>query len=100
MSDIIKQTGTFKSFDGTQIYYEVRGTGKPIIMCYGIGCLMNHWRHQIKYFSQNYQTIVFDYRGHHNSPVPENRDNVSINAICEDIKLLADHLEIKSASFF
>lgn len=100
MTDVIKKTGTFESFDGTPIYYEVRGSGKPIFLAYGLGCLMNHWVHQVKYFSGRYQTILFDYRGHHRSPTPENWDHLTIDALCMDIKGLADHLGIKEASFW
>lgn len=100
MKKINKTTGYFKSFDDTPIYYEVRGQGKPIIMVYGIACLINHWRHQIRYFSENYQTIVFDLRGHHHSAVPHKRENLSIDAIAQDIILLAEHLKIKKASFW
>jgi pimeloyl-ACP methyl ester carboxylesterase len=99
-ADFEKKTGTFISFDGTPIYYEVRGTGKPVVMCYGLACLINHWIQQIKYFSHDYQTIVFDYRGHHLSGIPENHDNLTIDAICQDIKGLLDHLHIKEASFW
>ncbi len=98
--DVSKRTGTFKSFDGTPIYYEVRGTGKPIVLCYGIACLMNHWTHQLRYFSHNYQTIVFDYRGHHNTPVPASRENLSLDAICQDMAGLLEHLKIEKASFW
>jgi pimeloyl-ACP methyl ester carboxylesterase len=95
-----KKTGYFKSFDGTPIYYEVRGKGKPIVLTYGIVCLMNHWHHQLKYFSENYQTIVFDLRGHHNTPVPLDRENLSLDAIARDIPLLLEHLGIEKASFW
>ncbi|HVK62356.1 MAG TPA: alpha/beta hydrolase [Bdellovibrionales bacterium] len=98
--EIKKTTGTFESFDGTSIYYEVRGSGRPIILCYGLACLINHWTHQIKYFSQNYQTIVFDYRGHHQSGMPADPENLSIDAICKDMKALCEHLGIKKASFW
>jgi pimeloyl-ACP methyl ester carboxylesterase len=98
--DIKKTTGYFTSFDGTQIYYEVRGSGRPLIMCYGLACLINHWTHQIRYFSQNYQTIVFDYRGHHNSKAPIDRTQLSIDAICLDIKALVDHLNIDQGASF
>ncbi|RME15102.1 MAG: alpha/beta hydrolase [Bdellovibrio sp.] len=94
-----KKTGYFKSFDGTKIYYEVRGEGPPLVFCYGIGCLINHWQHQIKYFSQNYKTIVFDYRGHHKSEVPKNIKNISIKSLAKDLKGLLDHLEISKAGF-
>ena len=100
MKQFEKRTGHFKSFDGTPIYYEVRGQGKPLVLTYGIVCLMNHWHHQVKHFSENYQTIVFDLRGHHNTPVPEDRENLSLDAIARDIPLLLEHLGIEKASFW
>ena len=93
-----KETGTFRSFDGTHIYYEVRGEGRPVVLAYGIGCLINHWIHQIKYFSQFYRVITFDYRAHHKSDLPESRDNLNIDALAQDLSGLMDHLAIESAS--
>lgn len=93
-----KQTGTFRSFDGTRIYYESRGEGPPLILSYGIGCLMNHWRHQVRHFSKNYRVITYDYRAHHQSEIPENRENLNVDALAQDLKGLMDHLEIQKAS--
>ncbi len=100
MNAVKKSTGYFKSFDGTKIYYEVRGQGRPIVMAYGIGCLINHWQNQIKYFSQRYQTIVFDFRAHHKSEMPQDREQISIDAIARDIHRMLDHLGIEQASLF
>jgi len=100
MRQFEKRTGHFNSFDGTPIYYEVRGEGKPIVLTYGIVCLMNHWRHQIKYFSEKYQTIVFDLRGHHSTPVPQDRENLSLDAIARDMSCLLEHLGLEKASFW
>ncbi len=100
MSLISKSTGTFRSFDGTRIYYEVRGEGFPIVLNYGIGCLLNHWRHQIKHFSQNYKVIAYDYRAHHRSQIPEDRDHLTCDALAQDLKALLDHLEIQKASLW
>lgn len=100
MNLVPKQTGTFRSFDGTRIYYEVRGEGFPIVLNYGIGCLINHWRHQIKHFSQSYKVIAYDYRAHHRSEIPENREHLSIDAMAQDLKSLLDHLEIQKASLW
>jgi pimeloyl-ACP methyl ester carboxylesterase len=96
---IDKQIGTFESFDGTPIYYEVRGHGKPLIFAYGIACSAHHWRHQLKYFSENYQTIFLDFRGHHGTPIPKDRSHLSIDAMAKDYKWLMDHLGLKSATF-
>lgn len=100
MNPIPKKTGSFKSYDGTRIYYEVRGEGPPIFLAYGIGCLMNHWGHQIKFFSQNYQTVAFDYRAHHKSEIPSDRSELHIEALAKDLLCLMDHLGFEKASFW
>lgn len=99
-NSVLKRTGFYESFDGTKIYYEVRGEGRPIVLCYGIACLINHWIHQLRYFSGNYQTIVFDYRGHHQTAAPEDSKNLSLEATCKDLQGLLDHLGIERASFW
>lgn len=100
MNEIPKVTGYFKSFDETPIYYEVRGSGPPLVLAYGIGCLINHWHHQLNYFSQSYQTIVFDYRGHHKSAVPISQENLTIDSLAQDLLLLLKHLGIAKASLW
>ncbi len=97
MEKILKQTGTFKSFDGTRIYYEVRGEGKPIVLCYGIGCLINHWTHQINHFSKTHKVIAFDYRAHHKSSIPQDQNQLTLDAHAQDIKALLNHLDIEKA---
>lgn len=93
------QTGSFTSFDGTPIYYESRGEGEPIIFVYGIGCLMNHWHHQVSYFSKNYRVITFDIRGHHKSTPLAEPNNLSMGDLSKDIHALLEHLNISSAHF-
>jgi pimeloyl-ACP methyl ester carboxylesterase len=100
MNLIAKTTGTFQSFDGTEIYYEIRGKGKPLILNYGIGCLINHWRPQIRHFSETHQVIVYDYRAHHNSSVPADLRQMTADALAKDLHALMVHLQIEKASLW
>ncbi len=99
MDSVLKQTGYFKSFDGTPIYFEKRGDGPPIIFCYGVGCLFNHWSPQIRYFSKSYSTVLFDYRGHHRTPIPEDKSTLTIEALAKDLLALCDHLGYEKVTF-
>jgi len=94
-----KKTGYIKAFDDTPIYYEVKGEGPPLFFAYGLACSSNHWHHQVKYFSQNYTCITWDYRGHNRSEAPKNRDHLTMDALAMDLKSLCDHLNVKSAGF-
>lgn len=99
MDVIKKDSKKIRSFDGTEIYYETRGTGEPIIFVYGIACLMNHWHHQLKFFSRSYQVISFDLRGHHQSYPIADQNNVNIASTAKDIEVLMDTLGLKTAHF-
>jgi len=98
MIDFSKKTGFFESFDGTRIYYETRGSGLPLVMLYGIACGTNQWRHQLKYFSSKFMTVVFDYRGHGRSESPKDRENLSVDALAKDTLCLMQHLGLTKAS--
>src|ERR1700677_2937021 len=93
-----KTTGTFASYDGTEIYYEIRGEGRPLILNYGIGCLINHWRPQIRHFAETHQVIVYDYRAHHHSSVPSDLKEMTADALAKDLHALMAHLQIEKAS--
>ncbi|UOF00370.1 alpha/beta fold hydrolase [Bdellovibrio reynosensis] len=94
-----KQTGSFESFDGTSIYYEVRGEGEPLILVYGIACLMNHWHHQTETFCKRYKVITFDLRGHQKSNPVVDMNQLSMEALSKDIQALMSHLNIEKAHF-
>ncbi len=99
METIPKVTGKFESFDGTPIYYEVRGKGTPLVLIYGIACPINHWHYQIEYFSKFYQVVTFDLRGHQKSTPVADMKNLTMDALTKDIIGLLGHLKIKKAHF-
>ena len=77
----------------------MRGEGRPLVFVYGIACLINHWHNQLHHFSKSYQTIIFDYRGHHFSDVPEDKNNLTMEALAQDLICLCEHLNIDKAFF-
>lgn len=99
MASIRKQVGTIKSTDNIPIYYELRGEGPPIVFVYGIACLINHWHHQIAFFSKTNTVITFDLRGHHKSTPIQHSNQLTISAVCEDILQLLNYLKISKSHF-
>lgn len=90
----VREKGFFSAEDGTALYYEVQGEGRPLILCYGLTCRREHWRHQVAYFSQKYQVITLDYRGHHASDRPKNDRNLTIDWCGRDVTSLIRHLKL------
>lgn len=99
MSLINKSRGTFQSYDGTQIYYEVRGDGSPVIWVYGIACLINHFHHQVTEFAKDHRSIIFDLRGHNRSKAPKDLSHMTVLDMAKDLVALLDHLKIEKAHF-
>lgn len=52
------------------LFYEITGKGEPIVFIHGLGSSGRDWEYQIDYFSDHYQVIVLDVRGHGNSDKP------------------------------
>lgn len=94
-----KETGQYSAEDGTPIYYEIRGEGEPLVLIYGIACLMNHWHHQMEHFSKHFKVITFDIRGHHKSQPVGNPQNLRLSDLVSDLVGLMEHLHISKAHF-
>lgn len=45
-------------------YYEVYGSGVPILFIHGLGSNTLGWQYQIEFFSKYYKVFVYDVRGH------------------------------------
>jgi pimeloyl-ACP methyl ester carboxylesterase len=86
------------SFDGTKIYYEVRGAGKPVLLIHGFIVNSNSWKHTTLYndlLDAGYKVIVLDMRGNVRSDKPHDSTSYDNDAEAKDIMMLMDKLEIK-----
>lgn len=96
----VREHGFFRGADGTSLYYEVRGEGKPLLFCYGLTCRREHWRHQVRVLARTHQVILFDYRGHHASDRPLNDRNLTIEWCAKDVGCLLTHLGLSQVVCF
>lgn len=56
--------------NGVDLYYEIHGQGEPLLFIHGLGSSGRDWEPQVPAFSQSYQVITFDLRGHGRSAKP------------------------------
>ena len=82
---------------GVNIYYEIHGSGFPLILTYGLGGNTGEWGPQINEFSKLYQLILWDSRGHGKSDSPPEREKYNHNLYAEDLNELMNHLKIDKA---
>lgn len=84
----------FKGRD-VDLYYEVKGEGKPLVFTHGASWDHEQWQSQVDFFSRRYQTVVWDVRGHGLSSLPEGK--VNSEDFSRDLADLLNNLGIENA---
>lgn len=81
--------------NGAHIYYEVAGSGPPLLLIHGYPLSSQLFREQAEGLSDRYRVITPDLRGFGESEAPDSE--ASIETYAEDMLALMDHLEIEQA---
>ncbi len=79
MTSTAPHSGTVK-VNGIDLYYEVHGSGEPLLMIEGLGYSAWMWYKQIPALSQKYRVILFDNRGAGNTDKPDSEYSIEIMA--------------------
>jgi pimeloyl-ACP methyl ester carboxylesterase len=81
--------------NGVEIYYEIYGSGDPLILLHGGFHDVTAWRNQIPELSKHFQVIAVDSRGHGASTFDD--QPFSYELLTSDIIALMDYLKIDQA---
>src|SRR6266705_2490583 len=85
------------SVNGIKLYYEVTGSGYPLLFSHEFAGDYRSWEVQVRYFSRRYQVITYNARGYPPSEVPEDINAYSQEQAADDIVGLMHHLSIAQA---
>ncbi len=94
-----KDAGGYKEVNNIKMYYEVYGSGKPLVLLHGSGGSIRNARPKIDFFKQYFKVIAIDSRAHGKS-VDSVTTNLTYEQMAYDIKVLLDSLNIDSAYVF
>jgi pimeloyl-ACP methyl ester carboxylesterase len=83
--------------DGVEIYYEVHGSGPPLLLTHGYSSTGEMWQGQIEALSKRHKLILWDMRGHGRSDYPEDPSAYSETAVVADMAALLDEVGADSA---
>lgn len=87
---------TFRTNDNVELYYEVKGEGKPLLMVPGWTCSTRFWDKNANELAKSCQVILLDYRGHGESEKVMHSHRISRYAM--DIKNLLDYLDVRDVT--
>lgn len=93
--------GSFDSFDGLSLYYEIIGGGSPVVLLHGFGSSFDHsWKASgvVSALSASGRSVIgLDARGHGHSSKPHDPGAYGNDAMAKDVSALFDHLSLEAA---
>lgn len=80
------------SADGVDIYYEIHGSGPPLMLIAGLGSSSDSWKPVLPLLTDSFTCVVFDNRGTGRSSLGEGR--LTIEQMAADTTKLIEHLDL------
>ncbi|MDR3007337.1 MAG: alpha/beta hydrolase [Sphingobacterium sp.] len=83
--------------NGTKVYYEVYGKGKPIVLLHGaFMTISSNWGQLIPELAKNRKVIAIELQGHGHSPFSDRKFDHAV--LAEDVAGVMDYLKIENAA--
>jgi pimeloyl-ACP methyl ester carboxylesterase len=89
-----QSSGQIESLHGIQLYFEIHGTGEPLLLLHGFSGSSQDWRPSQSAWGAQFQLITPDLRGHGRSSMLSKPFRHQEAAL--DILELLDHLDIRT----
>ncbi|MBS0624865.1 MAG: proline iminopeptidase-family hydrolase [Verrucomicrobia bacterium] len=89
---------TFKTSDGSCLYYCVKGEGNPLIVVHGGPGLSQKYLSELEALSDTVQVIFYDQRGSGLSEGPIDEEHIYLERFVEDLEELRSHLGLEKIS--
>jgi pimeloyl-ACP methyl ester carboxylesterase len=89
------KAGHYANINGINLYYEIYGSGNPLILLHGNGGSINVFKYQIPFFEKHFKVIAVDSRLQGKSG--GSPDTISYDLMASDFCAFLDHLNIDSA---
>jgi pimeloyl-ACP methyl ester carboxylesterase len=83
--------------DGVDIYYEIHGSGPPLLLTHGYSSTSEMWHGQIEALSRHHKLVLWDMRGHGRSDYPDDSLAYSEASTVADMAALLDQVGAKNA---
>jgi pimeloyl-ACP methyl ester carboxylesterase len=83
--------------DGVKIYYEVHGSGPPLLLTHGYSSTSAMWQGQIEALSKHHKLVLWDMRGHGQSDYPADPAAYSEALTVADMAALLDEIGAERA---
>ncbi|MBI4479145.1 MAG: alpha/beta hydrolase [Acidobacteria bacterium] len=83
--------------NGASLYYEIHGSGSPLVLVHEFAGDLRYWRGAADFFARQYQVVLYNARGYPPSDVPADWRSYSQQQASEDLGGLLQQLGISRA---
>jgi pimeloyl-ACP methyl ester carboxylesterase len=90
------KVGKYADINGVKLYYEIYGSGEPLLLLHGNNSSIVSFNAQIPELSKSYMVIALDSRGQGNST--SDSTNLTYELFADDVNKFLDYLNIKKAN--
>lgn len=80
---------------GIEMYYEVQGSGPPLLLIMGTAADHATWDKQVAAYRDEYTVITYDARGTGQSTQPEDVESYSMKVLADDAAALLEVLGLQ-----
>lgn len=91
-----KEVGKYININGVKHYYEVYGTGKPVLLIHGNSTGIKGWSPQIPFLAEKYTVYAIDCRGRGKSDL--GKDSLSYLQTAKDMAQFLTQMNLDSVS--
>jgi pimeloyl-ACP methyl ester carboxylesterase len=89
-------TGKYAMINGTKLYYEIYGSGEPLLLLHGNSQSINAFEKQVDEFSKKYKVIALDSRGQGNSTADSTR--LTYELFADDVNKFLEYLNLQDVN--
>src|ERR1700676_5447342 len=83
--------------DGVSLYFEVHGSGPPLLLTHGYSSTSQMWQGRIEAWSKHHKLVLWDMRGHGRSDYPDDPAAYSEALTVADMAALLDEVGAEAA---
>lgn len=91
-----KEAGHYAAVNGIQMYYEVYGEGKPLVLLHGNGGSIAGQQGRIEYYKKYFKVIAIDSRAHGKS-IDTLSKTITYDQMAKDVSDLLESIHVDSA---
>jgi pimeloyl-ACP methyl ester carboxylesterase len=90
--------GQHAEVNGLKMYYEIHGTGKPLVLLHGAFATAESWAHILPALTKSRQAILIEQQGHGHTP--DREAPLSYEQMADDTAALLRTIGVRAADIF